>query len=405
MMIHTQTLNQTNDVTGDRRDRSFELQIVEGAGAASRFADDWDDLFARAPEATPYLSRHWISTFISEKKFKGKPLFMLCWCQSKLVTLFSLTIHERLGVRIAEPTGSWLPSYLGLLADPDYPEAVDRIVEAFHAGKVADVFCSENLSSDDRATKSFLERIGHRGSSVYRVHRHPCPFIRLGCSYEEYLQKAKSGRSRQTLRRKERILRKRHEVNVERYSNGEITDAVIERIASIQEQSWMKRRGAAVLGQPFYRKLLLDIARAGLASAWLMTIDNTDAAFVFALIAHGRLYYAWTSFKLAYASSLSVGQVLTSRVIHDACDDGITLFDFGHGEAEYKRFWGTDEHGVHRFVTGRGVRGRLVAFLHFLIWRLATIKWCRSLYSSIKSVKGRGKMRHEAFRVVKSLAE
>ena len=98
-----------------QREQLCDLQIVEGAEGISDFADDWDDLFARACDAPPFLSRHWISTFISERKINGTPLFVLYWCQDKLIALFPLTVHRYLGVRVAEPIGSWQPSYLPLL--------------------------------------------------------------------------------------------------------------------------------------------------------------------------------------------------------------------------------------------------------------------------------------------------
>lgn len=375
MVIEIKTLQKKN----------YNLQIVKDSAGISDFADSWDDLFARACDAPPFLSRTWLETFIREGKINGTPLFILCWSDKKLVALLALSIRKYLGVRIAEPVGTWQPSYLGLLIDPTTPDVVEHMAEKFKAGDVADIFCIHDLNSEDNGTNSFFDRLAQKQFSVFRIYRDPCPFIRLGCSYEEYLQKTKSGKSRQTLRRKERQLYKKHSVAIERYYNSEITDDTIKRIAVIQEQSWMLRRGAAVLGQSFYLKLLLKVARAGLAKAWLMTIDGDDAAFVFALIARRNLYYAWTAFKLDYASSLSIGQVLTSRVIHDACEEGILLFDFEHGEAKYKRFWGTDEHCVYRVVAGRGILGRILSVCMYLMWRMKKVKWLRSLHRRVKS--------------------
>ena len=143
--------------------------------------------------------------------------------------------------------------------------------------------------------------------------------------------------------------------------------------------------GAAILERPFYRKLLLAMAQAGFAEVWIMRIDDVDAAFVFALIAHRILYYAWTAFKLEYASSLSVGQFLTNWTIRDACRDGILLYDFEHGDAEYKRFWSTDNYSVYRVVAGRGLCGSFTAFVYFVVWRLARIKWLKDYYRRLRT--------------------
>jgi CelD/BcsL family acetyltransferase involved in cellulose biosynthesis len=362
-----------------QQNRPIELQVVEGAKAILEFSEQWDDLFDRAKDASPYLSRSWSGTFIEQGRLRGNALAILAWCETKLVALFPLAVRTCLNTRIAEPIGTGQPSYLGLLLDPDYPEVIDFMTDAIRTKKIANVLCIEDLWSGDKATEAFLTSLARKNFSVRRVYRNPCPFIHLGCSYEEYMKKNKSAKSQQTLRRKERQFRKRHAVDIEHYEGSEITTNIIHRIASIQEQSWMKRRGAAVLGQPFYRKLLSAIAHSGLARVWLMKIDDCDAAFVFALVAHKKLYYAWTAFKLEYASSLSIGQFLTNWTIRDACQDGILMYDFEHGEAEYKRFWANDHFDVNRVSAGQGLRGRLMAVYYYVIWRLGKLEWLRSL--------------------------
>jgi CelD/BcsL family acetyltransferase involved in cellulose biosynthesis len=372
-------------------DQRVDLQIVEGAEGISEFGEHWDDLFARAVDAPPFLSRPWVSTFVREGRIQGTPLFVLVWHEAKLVALFPLAASKCLNARVAVPIGTGQGSYLGLLLDPNHRLVTERIADVIVSKKIFDVYYSTDLYSADLATNDLLVKLAKKGYSCRRVYRDPCPFIRLGCSYEEYLKTAKSAKSRQTLRRKERQLLKKHAVNVEYYNGSEVTADIIDRIASIQQASWMDRRGAAVLGQPFYRTLLLAMAQAGLAQVWLMTVDDDDVAFVFALVAHKKLYYAWTAFKLDHVSSLSVGQFLTNWTIRDACRDGILLYDFEHGDAEYKRFWSTDNHGVYRVVTGRGPWGRLLTIGYFVLWRLARIGWLRSSYHRMKRILRRFK--------------
>ena len=366
------------------QDEQYDIQFLEGAETVSAFGEHWDDLFARAVDAPPFLSRPWASTFIQEGNIRGTPLFILAWCEGKLVAFFPLAIRKFLSVKIAVPIGTGQGSYLGILLDPAYPDVLRYIAGAIRTKKIISLLYIEDLWTGDNATNVFLAELVKKGFSFRRVYRNPCPYIRLGCSYEEYIKNTKSAKSRQTLRRKERHLREKNMVNVEYYNGSEVTTGILHRIASIQQQSWMKRRGAAVLGRPFYQKLLLTMAQAGFAQIWLMTIDGADAAFVFALVAHRRLYYAWTAFKLEYASSLSVGQFLTNCTIRDACRDGILLYDFEHGDAEYKRFWSTDNHSVYRAVAGQGVWGHLLGGFYFIMWRLARIKWLRPLYHRVK---------------------
>ena len=84
-----------------RRDPSFDLQIAEGAECISEFCDAWDDLFVRAADAPPFLSRSWMRTFVEEGRLPGTPLFVLARSGTKLVALFPLAIRRVLNIKIA----------------------------------------------------------------------------------------------------------------------------------------------------------------------------------------------------------------------------------------------------------------------------------------------------------------
>ena len=186
------------------------------------------------------------------------------------------------------------------------------------------------------------------------------------------------------MRRRERRLFESGDVKVEHYVGEEVTPDILVRIAAIEEQSWLKRRGAAVLNRPFYQKLLLKMAQAGFGHVWLMTIDSDDAAFEYVFISHKKLQFGWRAFKLKHSSSVSIGQILMMHTIRDACSNGILSMDIGHGEADYKRFWAEDSYKVNRVVAGHGIRGRLIAMYYYIIWRFATIEWLHSFYRRIR---------------------
>ena len=365
--------------------RSMDLRIVEGAKAIREFADAWDDLFVRAAEAPPYLSRPWAKTFVDEGRLRGAPLFVLAWSDVKLVALLPLAVRKSLGARIATPIGTGEGCYLGLLMDPDYRSVVKDMADLIIAEKVFDVYYSADLSSQDQATNDLLDELTKRGYCRRRVVRCPCYCIRLGTSFDEYLErKIPKGKRRYKLRYQEKRLYKSANVRVIRHAGRDITPQVNRRVADIQLESWMKRRGSAVLGQPFYQKLMANMAEGGFGRVWVMTIDGDDAAFAYSFVAHGQHHYYWPAFKLKYESSLSIGQMLLMHIIRDACQDGILLFDFVHGEGEYKRFWATDCHKVFRVMAGRGLVGRFVALSYYVVLQLRKIDWLRRSYRRMR---------------------
>ena len=374
------------------QNQEVHLQIVEGLESISEFGKHWDDLFARALDAPPYLSQTWVRTYIREGRIKGVPVFVFAFSGIKLVGLFPLTVYKFLNTKIAVPIGIGEASYLGILLDPDYLSVVECIADLITSKKVFDVYLNPFLSTSDTATNNLIAFLTCRGYICRQVLRSPSRYIRLNNSFEEYFCNSMSSRSRHTLRRKERRLSRTSDVGFQYFTGKDVTAETISRIAKVQEESWMKRRGAAVLGQKFYRKLLQEMAQAGLGCLWLMTIDGADAAFQYAYVAHEKLYFRWTAFKLKY-ESFSPGHSLMMHIISDACHNNILSIDFGPGDAEYKRFWCTNHFDVNRVIAGRGPMAWLITMYYYYVWQLTKIRYLHSSYRRMKSILRRFRLK------------
>jgi len=362
-------------------------EFLQGPENITSLSQAWDDLFARAKDAAPYLSRAWIQTFINHNHFKGKPCLITVWNGRTLVALLPFSIRSFCGIRTGCLIGTKEPSYLGLLLDPKYPEAAAVAAETWVREKVAHAFKNKHLCSVDKATGSFVTELNRRGFVCKQGYERISHYIELGCTFDDYLQKTKTSKRRKKLRYAEKQLYNSGNVAVTRYIGKEITPEIHRRVARIQNESWMKRRGAAVLGQPFYQDLLTNMADNGLSSLWLMTIDGDDAAFAFTFITNGKIYYHWPAFKLKYESKLSIGQMLLMQTIRDACNENIRFFDFGHGDAEYKRFWSNKTQSVHWVVAGRDLPGYAVILYYRIAWWLAGQKKLFQLYNRLKKYK------------------
>ena len=163
-----------------------------------------------------------------------------------------------------------------------------------------------------------------------------------------------------------------------------MTETVLNSALEIQQQSWMVARDAVFLAERFRVKLILTMARAGLARLWLMTINGQNAAFGLCFQNNSRMDYHLTAFKLQYDLKLSLGKILTQQIIRDACHERIERFDFGHSDASYKRFWGTHQHQVYRIAAGKGPAGYLVACAYWVAWKLYGIKYIKQTYQKLK---------------------
>jgi CelD/BcsL family acetyltransferase involved in cellulose biosynthesis len=379
----TEKTQKDSDNENNEQRPSLHACVVKGAENIVALRTHWDELFDRVEEAPVYLSRAWTEEFIKGNRFEGTPLIIAVWSNSKLVGLFALAIRRILGIRVAKPLTTGWASILGPLVDPEYVGVFKTIVDIWTQQKVSNAFFINDLSSIDKYTNRLMEEFKQRGFASRHTHRNIVHWTRLGRSFDKYLEETKSAKSRQTLRRKERLLHKGRKVMVQYYIGKEVTGDIIERLAEIQRESWMKRRGAAFLSERFFQNLSLEMAKAGFARAWVMTIDGDDAAFVYALVAHKKLLYIWTAFKLKY-DRLNVGNILTYHSIQDACEEGILSFDFGHGDAEYKQFWSTDNYYIDRAIVGMGFIGHLLVLFYSTLWWLRRCERLHRIYSHLR---------------------
>ena len=323
-------------------------------------AKEWAHLFASVEGVSPFLSPSWNRPFLDHRVHGWKTMFLTVHHARHLVVVLPLKIRSVAGVQIAEPLTTGEPSYLGVLVAPGHEEGLTVLVEYVRQQRVFDIYRIKDLASIDKATHRFLTLLGEQGYASWQKDRRPCCAITLGMSFDEYLRVTKSTKRRSKLRNEEKRLHQWAQVAVEHYEGAEVTKEVLRRVVAIQQASWMKRRGAAVLGQPFYQELLGELAESGILHVWIQRLNEKDAAFVIGLVNGNRLQYYRTAFDLSLAGSMSVGKMLTMHVIREACERGISWFDFGHGRAEYKDFWATETYAVKWALVGRGMRGRLV---------------------------------------------
>jgi CelD/BcsL family acetyltransferase involved in cellulose biosynthesis len=115
-----------------------------------------------------------------------------------------------------------------------------------------------------------------------------------------------------------------------------------------------------------------DLVRIGLEQgrfrAWLLSIDETPAAFWQGTARGDTFFVNSTGFDPAYGSH-GVGTYLQQRMFEDLCADvAIRVVDFGWGDADYKRRFGTESWQEHDVVVfAPSPRGAVVNIVRTLV--------------------------------------
>jgi CelD/BcsL family acetyltransferase involved in cellulose biosynthesis len=377
---------------------ALRLDLIEAGHVTPELMALWDDLYRRSGTAPASASPAWLTPLMRAGPRFGvaAPVLLTAWCGQELAALFPLRLAAGSWLRTVQPLDPARRSTPALLLAPEHRNRRAALVGQIADFLVDDVHVSAlrriELRDDEPTAQALLQRLRRRGFILRCMGSAPGYLIDLPGTFEEYLGRTKTARRRRVLRQEANALARAGRVEIERCCGPAIGEGEWRRIVEIQRSSWMMRRGAAVLGDALHRELVLSLAQAGLARLSILKIGGDDAAFAFGTVEHQRFHFEWTAFKLRY-TELSVGKALTAHVIAEACAEGCRIFDFGTGEAEYKRFWATRCVRVRRFAAVRGSLAGAVVSAALAPRALARVPALRRVYVRLKQGERRWRLR------------
>lgn len=221
----------------------------------------------------------------------------------------------------------------------------------------ADFLLAEDVESTDPLFQ-LLETGSHQLTAFC-----PAPFQRrhmidLPDTCEEYWSKFNS-KTRSTLRRK---LKQFGECRLELINRPfQIPDFLI-NAQKVAMRSWQSDLlGLRIHNDEFEMQMLTFLASQNALRAYLLWQEDTPVSFCIGTQYNGVFHYEEVGYDRDYAKK-SPGQILVIRMLEEMYEQHRpSVFDFGGGDAEYKRQFGTriSESG-HVWLLRPGVRSRLI---------------------------------------------
>ena len=191
----------------------------------------------------------------------------------------------------------------------------------------------------------------------------PAPFqrrhmIELPETHDEYWSKFNS-KTRSTLRRK---LKQFGDCRLELINKPFQIPGFLENAQEISKRSWQSDLlGLRVQNDEFETQIFTFLATQNALRAYLLWQDDTPVSFCIGTQHNGIFNYEEVGYDRDY-SKKSPGQVLVIKMLEEMYErDQPTLFDFGGGDAEYKRQFGTriSESG-HVWLLRPGMRSKMI---------------------------------------------
>ena len=361
-------------------------EIITSQEQFESLSEEWENLFNSCNNLSVWQSFTW--NYIWWKHYgKGIQLSIFTVRENdSLVGIAPFMVKSRLGVQEIEPIGGEHHYNFDLIMDSHRDDVATAIALKLSACFPKGLVHIPYYAAGTASINIFMAALSTNGWKEARWTRNISHYVSEGNGFNSYMSR-KSKKSRYNLKRERSRLDEPGLVKLNHICLNDLTEKSVERIAQIQKQSWLARRGQESLGSAFYKEVLPALAKNNHAEIFLYEQNSEDIAYVLNLYSGNTCYCFFIGFSKTKAH-LSPGKMLMMDTLQKVLDRGITVYDFLYGEGEYKRFWANRTKYVCRAVCYKGFRGWLLSWVpHRLHGTFAKYQTLKNILGKIRRFK------------------
>jgi len=312
------------------------MQLVTTIESLESLAPEWDALWRRATNATPFQSPHWLLPWWTHFANGGELAVVMS--DDAFAPLYVLRDgDESLGMFL----GTGISDYLDFLGTK-----VEPLLEC-----ALTVDCQFWDLQQIRPSSPLLTASLPDGWSDNAEEMDPCPVLSIENAGEE-LSNLLSTHARKKLRYYRRAANATYES-----ATSETLDELLTALFDLHAARWQMRGLPGVLADDVVQSFHRDVARrmldAGALRMHAMRVNDRIAAVFYGFAHQGTVYYYLSGFDPAL-DRLSIGSILVAHAVEEAVREGATTFDFLRGAEEYKYAWGATDRVNRRRQLFRG---------------------------------------------------
>jgi CelD/BcsL family acetyltransferase involved in cellulose biosynthesis len=307
----------------------LHIEAITNEADLDRFAPEWQALWRRVGDATPFQSPHWLLPWW--RSFgTDMPLVLTVRAAGNLVGVLPLYRRDEQGCRKVLPIGISLSDYFDALVDRAIPAAADALLAAITAQGGWDECYLPGLPSG----AALLAAAAPPGLRDCRRQDETCLFVPLPPPLPR--------KKRQNLRRARHMTERTGRASVTLAAQGDVA-AAIDALFRLHEKRWRRRglpgvcAGEAV--RRFHRAAAERLAAIGQLRLYTLAIDGAVVAVLYGFAAN-RIGYAYLCGFDPDCARLGVGTQLLAHAIEEAAREGAREFHFLRGGEAYKYSWG-----------------------------------------------------------------
>jgi CelD/BcsL family acetyltransferase involved in cellulose biosynthesis len=352
-------------LTVDRIERTAELIGLEA---------DWQDLLVRTRMAHPFVSHPWILSWW-EAFGAGRTLRTIVVRRGARCVAIAPLVLERTRMcgapvrALSSPCNDHTPRF-EFLVDPEVPQAWEMLWDEI-AGSSSDwdVMRLSHLPESCATGQRVHELASRAGMPHAWWNGSRSPRLVVEGTWEAYVQ-ALPSKLRQNMRRQERRLAERGDVQVQELGADEAFGPALADGMRLESAGWKGATESAMASRPelscFYDLLGERAQRSGRLALHFLTVGGARIAFSYGLRHDNALYLMKLGFEPSLAAC-SPSAILTDRIVRSAFEGGVGLVDC-LGDDDRWKVQRMPSLLPHRwlFVFPDSVRGRLLHGARFV---------------------------------------
>lgn len=309
----------------------LRTEVLSGVRLFAHLEKPWRALVAEGPNATPFQTWEWQSTWYRHYGHGKKPIAFALFEADDLVALMTFVKSTR-AWRTLRSLGVGPSDYLHpLIRSGAEAQSEQALAEFLTTLKGVDLIDLQQV----RETQTAFHGCG----CLAPIEQASCLVLDLPSTYEEYL--ATLGKSlRYDVRKLDKTLFKGGRAVIEQVPQDRLQEGFDTFLAQHRARWRDRKLPGAFVGRStaFHREWIENGAKRGWVDLKLLRLDGQVIGAIYAMSLGETVYYYQAGFDPGN-SSVSPGSLLVADTIRTAIEEGRKHFDFMRGDEPYKRRW------------------------------------------------------------------
>ncbi len=316
--------------------------VVSVARDLAAAAASWDRLGGRGI-GSPYQTRPFVEAWFAHLGQRAEPLIVTGESEWGESFVLPLAVRRMGPARVAVfPGDSHANMNVGLFDAGLWTRLTAADVQAIHRA-----IATARPEVDLLALRAQPVEFGGRDNPFVDDRSRPSPHMAyasdLAGGMDALLSRHKGGKKRSMLRKRENGLTALGVLEAGRAATPAEARALLEVLFTQKAERFKQKGIPDAFGdettRDFFRALCGNVGASDLIDMRVLRLGDDAIATTLLLRHGGTAYLLMNSFCLGEAARFSPGEVLLHRAIEACCADGLDGFDFGVGDARYKRSW------------------------------------------------------------------